>query len=317
MARILRLVGTRVLLAIGTLVAVSALIFAIGSVLPGDLAAQVLGRESTAAQRQAFREQHDLNRPVYERYGAWLGDAVRGDFGTSYSSDEPVTTAIGPSLDNTLQLAGYALVISILVSVTAAVAGAVFRGRWPDSVLSAGTLVGLSLPEFVLGPLLIAVFSVGLSMFPVLSVVPSGAGLGERLKFLTLPAVTVAVPMSVYVIRMLRESLIDVLDAEYVRTAHLRGFSRRVVVFRHALPNALGPALNVTALNFTYLIGGLVIVEAVFAYPGIGRLLVDAISNEDTPVIEALVLIASAFYIAANLVADVLALMLNPRLRTA
>lgn len=317
MRRILQLIATRVALAVVTLVAVSALVFVLASVLPGDVAAQVLGRDSTAVQRQLFREQHGLNRPLIDRYGTWLGDAIKGDFGTSYESDSRVGPLIGSSLGNTLQLAAYALVISLAFSALAAIVGAVFRGRWPDSLVSTATLAGLALPEFVLGPILIVIFSVGLSLFPALSAVSPGAGLGERLRVLTLPAVTVALTMSTYVIRMLRESLIDALDSEYVRSALLRGLPRRRVIFRHALLNALGPALNVVALNFTYMIGGLVVVETVFSYPGIGSVLVNAISNQDTPVVEAIVLIASAFYIGANLIADVLALLLNPKLRTA
>lgn len=316
MARILRLVAARVALAVATLVAVSALVFGLASVLPGDVAGQVLGRDSTAAQRQLFREQHGLDRPLVTRYVTWLGDAVQGSFGTSYQSDTSVGPLISSSFGNTMQLAAYALVISLIFSAGAGVLGAVFRGRWPDSVVSTATLAGLALPEFVLGPMLIVVFAVGLSWFPALSVVPPGASLVARLRVLTLPAVTVALTMSTYVIRMLRESLIDALDSEYVRSALLRGLPRRRVIFRHAMLNALGPALNVVALNFTYLIGGLVVVETVFSYPGIGSVLVNAIANQDTPVVEAIVLIASAFYIAANLVADVLALMLNPKLRT-
>jgi peptide/nickel transport system permease protein len=312
-----RLIAVRVGLAASTLLAVSAVIFALSSLLPGDVAGQVLGRSSTAGQREEFRHAHGLDRPAAERYADWLGGAVRGDFGRSYLSDEDVASQIGPSLSNTIALAAFALVLSTFVSVLAAIAGALFRGRWPDSVASTITLVGLGLPEFVLGPLLVLALSVWLPLFPTLAIVPPHAGLIEQLRVLMLPALTVAVALSVYVIRMLRESLIETLDSEYVRAARMRGLRERSLVLRHALLNSLGPALNVMALNFTYLIGGLVVVETVFGYAGIGSLLVDGISNHDTPVIEAIVLIGSAFYIAANLAADVCALALNPRLRTA
>ena len=316
MTRILRLIVTRIALAVATLIAVSAVVFALASLLPGNVAAQILGRSSTASQRQAFEQQHGLDHPAVDRYVTWLGGVVHGDFGTSYETNQSVSALVGPSLANTLELAGYALVISLIFSAVAAIIGGVFRGRWPDTVVSTGTLAGLALPEFVLGPILIIVFAVDLSVFPALAIVPPGAGLGERLRVLTLPAVTVALTMSTYVIRMARETLIEVLDSEHVRSALLRGLPRRRVVLRHGLLNALGPALNVIALNFTYLIGGLVVVETVFSYPGIGTVLVNAISNQDTPVVEAIVLIASAFYIAANLIADILALLLNPKLRT-
>ena len=178
------------------------------------------------------------------------------------------------------------------------------------------TLIGLSLPEFVLGTLLIYVFAVQLSVAPALSIVNPGDDLATRLHATVLPAVTLMVAMAVYAIRMLRDNLIDVLDSEYVRMATLKGVPRRRVVVRHALPNAVGPALNITALNLTYLIGGIVVVETVFSYPGLGQVLVEAISVRDVPVVEATALLAAAVYIIANLVADVLALLLNPRLRT-
>src|SRR5207244_5409817 len=193
---------------------------------------------------------------------------------------------------------------------------ALFRGKLADSVISVITLVGLSVPEFVLGTLLIFGFAVHLSLAPALSIVNPGDGLFTRLHATVLPAVTLMVAMAVYAIRMLRDNLIDVLDSEYVRMATLKGVPRWRVVARHALPNAVGPALNVTALNLTYLIGGVVVVERVFDYKGLGWSLVDAITNRDTPLIEAIVLLGSAVYIAANLLADVLALLLNPRLRT-
>lgn len=317
MARILRLIAARIVLAAVTLLAVSALVFALASLLPGNVAAQVLGRESTPSERQAFDARYGLDHPAVDRYFTWLGDVVQGDFGTSYESDASVTALVVPSLDNTLELAAFALVISLVFSALAAIVAALFRNRWPDTVVSTSTLAGLALPEFVLGPLLIIIFGVAISLFPALAIVPPGAGIGERIRVLTLPAVTVALTMSTYVIRMARESLIEVMDSDYVRAATLRGVPRRRVVCRHALLNALGPALNVTALNFTYLIGGLVVVETVFSYPGVGTVLVNAITNDDIPVVEAVVLIASAFYIGANLVADVIALVLNPKLRAA
>jgi peptide/nickel transport system permease protein len=203
------------------------------------------------------------------------------------------------------------------VTLVAATLSAAFRGRTPDAATSIFTLVGLSLPEFVLGTLLIFVFAIELGWFPALSVTGEAPSFLERLHATFLPAVTLMVAMAAYAIRMLRDNLIEVLDSEYVRMATLKGVSRRRTVLRHALPNALGPSLNITALNLTYLIGGVVVVERVFDYKGLGWSLVDAITNRDTPVIEAIVLLGSAIYILANLLADILALLLNPRLRTA
>jgi peptide/nickel transport system permease protein len=314
---IVRLIAQRLSLAVGTLLVVSALVFFFTSVLPGDIAERVLGRESTAQQRQIFREHLHLDRPVWKRYGMWVGGVARGDLGRSLVNDETVTSTIATGAKNTLFLSVFAFVLYLPVTLILATLAALFRGTLIDSLISLVTLVGLSLPEFVLGTLLIFGFAVHFSLAPALSIVNPGDDLITRLHATVLPAITLMVAMAVYAIRMLRDNLIDVLDSEYVRMATLKGVARWRVVVRHALPNALGPALNVTALNLTYLIGGVVVVETVFSYPGLGKLLVDSISVRDVPVVEATALIASAVYILANLVADVLAMMLNPRLRTA
>jgi peptide/nickel transport system permease protein len=314
---ILKLILSRLALALVTLLAVSAFVFFFTEVLPGDIAARVLGRESSPEQRQIFRHEKGLDKPVLDRYGHWVGHAVRGDFGQSLVNAQSVGSIMAPKIGNTLLLAAFAFVLYIPVTLIASIASALYRDRWPDSLTSFFTLVGLSLPEFVLGTVLIFVFAVWLGWFPALSFIDPGTGFGGKLHALVLPAVTLTVGMAVYAIRMLRDNLIEVLESEYVRMATLKGVRRWRVVLRHALPNALGPALNVTALNLTYLIGGVVVVEKVFSYQGLGQLLVDSIFNRDTPVVEAVTLVAAAVYIGANLLADVGSLLLNPRLRAA
>jgi peptide/nickel transport system permease protein len=313
---ILRLIAQRLLLAVGTLVVVSMLVFLFTTVLPGDIAERVLGRESTAQQRQIFDKHLHLDEPVYERYEKWAGGVLEGDLGRSLVNDATVTSTIAQSARNTLFLSLFAFALYLPVTVLLATIAALFRGKLPDGVISLFTLIGLSVPEFVLGTLLIFTFAVKLSWAPALSIVNPGDSLGARLHATILPAITLMVAMAVYAIRMLRDTLIDVLDSEFVRMATLKGVPRWRVVLRHALPNAIGPALNVTALNLTYLIGGVVVVEEVFSYPGLGKLLVDSISVRDVPVVEAVALIASAVYILANLAADVLAILANPRLRS-
>lgn len=313
---ILRLIVQRLALAVLTLLVVSALVFLFTSVLPGDIAERVLGRESSAEQRQIFRDNLNLDEPVWKRYGVWIADVARGDFGRSLVNDETVTATIGTSAKNTLFLSIFAFLLYLPVTLILATIAALWRGKVADSVISVFTLVGLSLPEFVLGTLLIFGFAVQLELAPALSIVSPGDDLFTRLHATVLPAITLMVAMAVYAIRMLRDNLIDVLDSEYVRMATLKGVPRWRVVARHALPNAVGPALNVTALNLTYLIGGIVVVESVFSYPGLGKMLVDSIFVRDVPVVEATALLASAVYIIANLIADVLAMLLNPRLRT-
>ncbi len=313
---ILRLIVQRLALAVGTLVVVSAIVFFFTSVLPGDIAERVLGRESSPEQRQIFRDQLNLDQPVWERYGVWLGDVLQGDLGRSLVNNETVTATIGDAAKNTLFLSIFAFALYVPVTLILATVAALRRGKLIDSLISMVTLVGLSLPEFVLGSVLIFVFAVHLEVAPALSIVNPGDDLVTRLHATVLPAVTLMVAMAVYAIRMLRDNLIEVLGSEYVRMATLKGVPRWRVVLRHALPNAAGPALNVTALNLTYLIGGVVVVESVFSYPGLGKALIDAISVRDVPVVEATALLAAAVYILANLLADVLTIMLNPRLRT-
>jgi peptide/nickel transport system permease protein len=313
---ILRLIVQRLALAAGTLVVVSAIVFFFTSVLPGDIAERVLGRESSAEQRQIFRDRLDLDEPVWQQYVSWAGDVAQGDLGRSLVNDETVTSTIGEGARNTLFLSVFAFLLYFPVTIVLATLAALFRGKLADSLISVVTLVGLSLPEFVLGSVLIFVFAVHLDVAPALSIVNPGDDVFARMHATILPAITLTVAMAVYAVRMLRDSLIDVLDSEYVRMATLKGVPRWRVVLRHALPNAVGPALNVTALNLTYLIGGVVVVESVFSYPGLGKLLLESISVRDVPVVEATALMAAAVYIFANLIADVLAMMLNPRLRT-
>ncbi len=310
------LIVRRVLTSLGTLLLVSIFIFGAVEVLPGDIARQILGRGVSEEQVNLFRQQMGFDRPVVERYLNWLQGAVRLDFGKGLLNRRPVLEIVAPRLRNTVILGVAAFALYIPISLLFGILSAVYRGRSIDNFLSMLTLVGLSIPEFVMGTILLIVFAASLRWFPALSLIEDARNLGDALKALTLPATTLAIAMSVYAIRMLRDNLIEVLDSEYVRMATLRGLPRRQVVLRHALPNALGPALNITALNLVYLIGGVVIVERIFAFPGLGSLLVDSISLRDAPLIEAAALLISGAYIIANLVADVGVVLLNPRLRT-
>jgi peptide/nickel transport system permease protein len=311
-----KLILSRFFLAIITLLAVSALIFLTTEVLPGDIAARVLGRESTAGAREAFRQKLNLDRPVAERYLIWLNEVIRGDFGQSLINDRPVIAIVSPRLKNTLIIGVAAFILYIPITILLASLAAVNRDRAADSSISIITLVGLSMPEFVSGTILLILFSVIIPIFPVMSLISRAKTPIEMARELALPAITLTIIMAAYAIRMLRDNLIEVLDSEYIRMADLKGLSSRQIVLRHALPNAIIPALNVTALNLAYLIGGVVLVERVFSYPGLGSLLVDSILLRDVPVIEAIVLLVSAIYIFTNLFADMMAIILNPRLRS-
>jgi peptide/nickel transport system permease protein len=312
---VLRLVVSRVLLSLLTLLLVSIIIFAMLEVLPGDVASRILGRDATPDSLAALRAQLHLDQPAPQRYLDWLGAILRGDFGEALTSSRPVTEILAPRILNTLVLSAAAFILYLPLALIPAMIQAMRREGPLDHGLSVITLVLLSTPDFLLGTLLLIAFVITIPIFPAMSLVDQSSSIAEYLRAIALPAVTLAIVMAVYAVRMLRDNLIEVLDSEYVRMAELKGLPRRQVLLRHALPNALVPTLNVTALNLAYLIGGVVIVEKVFSYPGFGSLLVDALQLRDLPLIEATVLIAAAVYVGANLLADIGAILLNPRLR--
>jgi len=312
---VLRLLIGRILLSLLTLIIVSAVIFAIIEVLPGDVASRILGRDATPASLALLREKLHLNDPAIFRYVNWLAGILQGDFGNALTSSRPIIDILAPRIINTGLLSLYAFVIYIPLALIPALIQAVRRDRPVDHVLSTITLVLLSIPDFLLGTLLIIAFVVAIPLLPAISLVDESSTVIEYLRATTLPAVTLAIVMAIAAVRMLRDNLIEVLDSDYVRMAELKGLPPRAVLLRHALPNALVPTLNVTAINLGYLIGGVVIVEKVFSFPGFGRLLVDSLQLRDVPVVEATVLISAVVYVVANLLADLGAILLNPRLR--
>ena len=313
---IVLLVVRRTLLSIVTLLLVSLIIFSMLEVLPGDVATRILGRDATPESLEVLRTELGLDRPAAVRYLDWLGGLATGDLGKSLVSSRPISEILAPRIFNTLLLSLYAFALYLPLTVIPAVLQALTRDRAPDHALSVVTLVLLSMPDFLLATILLLTFVLWIPVLPAISLVDASSSWFEYLKAMTLPALTLAIVMAVYAVRMLRDNLIEVLDSDYVRMAELKGLSRARVLLRHALPNALVPTLNVTALNLAYLIGGVVVVEKVFSYPGFGTLLVDSLQLRDLPVIEATVMIAALVYIAANLVADIAAILLNPRLRT-
>lgn len=313
---VLRLVLVRLTSAVLTLLLVSIMIFAVIEILPGDVASRILGRDATPETLAAIRTKLQLDDPAIERYLRWLGGILHGDLGEALTSARPITEILAPRILNTVILSAMAFVIYLPLAVIPALIQAVNRDRPIDHGLSMVTLILLSMPDFLLATILLIFFVILLPVLPAMSLVDEGSGLLSYLRALVLPATTLAIVMAVYAVRMLRDNLIEVLDSEYIRMAELKGLPRRKVLLRHALPNALVPTLNVTALNLGYLIGGVVIVEKVFSFPGFGSLLVDSLQLRDVPLIEATVLIAAAVYIVANLMADLGAILLNPRLRS-
>lgn len=314
---ILRLVASRILLSLLTLLIVSLIVFFVLEILPGDVATRILGRDATPEALALLREKLGLNNPAPLRYLHWLSGLVTGDLGQSLASSRPVSEILAPRIYNTVLLSAYAFLLYLPLTLAPALFQAIRRDRPLDHALSVATLVLLSMPDFLLATILLFSFVVLVPVLPAISLVDHSSSAWDYIRAMTLPAVTLAIVMAVYAVRMLRDNLIEVLDSDYVRMAELKGLSPRRVLLRHALPNALVPTLNVTALNLAYLVGGVVVVEKVFSYPGFGSLLVDSLQLRDLPVIEATVMISALVYVGANLIADIAAVLLNPRLRTA
>ncbi len=313
----LTLIVQRVLLSLVTLLIVSVVIFWATEVLPGDVATAILGREASPRSLERLREELGLDRPAFERYVDWLAGALRWDFGTSLArQDQAVSELMGVRMRNTFALAGLAALIGLPLALALGVVAGLTRDRLPDLLVSTLALIGQSLPEFVVGSLLILIFAVQLAIFPAVTLVNADAPLAEIVPSMVLPVATLVIVMVAYIQRMVRSSMIDALASEYVQMATLKGVPRRRVVLRHALPNALLPTINAVALTVAWLIGGVAVVETVFNYPGIGRLLVTAVGDRDLPLVQALGLLGATIYITINLAADLLTLALNPRLRT-
>lgn len=315
MGGVLPLIGRRLLLGLVTLLVVSIIIFGAVELLPGDVAQQVLGQAATEETVAALREEMGLNRPVYVRYFEWLGGAVQGDFGTSLANKRSVAEQLGPRFANTLFLAALAALISVPVAIGLGVLAALHRNTVFDRVSNALSLVSISSPEFFLGYILIVFLAVQNQIFPAISNVTPNMELGERLYRTMLPALTMALVVTAYMMRMTRAAIINLLASPYIEMARLKGVPNSRVITRHALPNALAPIINVVALNLAYLITGVVLVEVVFVYPGVGQLLVDSVTKRDFPVVQACCLIFAATFILFNLIADVGAILSNPRLR--
>jgi len=309
---VLKRLGSAVL----TVALSSLLVFFAVQALPGDVAVQVLGRDATPEAVAALREQLHLNQPAWTRYLSWIGSALHGDLGTSLVSGNAVAANLGLHLRNTLLIAVVTVVVAITSSLVLGVVAGLHRDRWPDTVISWLSLVGMSVPEFVVATLLVLIFSVTVPILPAVVLDGPNASVAELLPAIWLPAAALGVVMAAYIVRMARTSVIDVMASEFVTTATLKGLTRWRVVTRHALPSALLPTLNVIALNVAWLVGGVVVVESVFNYPGLGKLMLESVYDRDLPMLQAIALVSAAIYVVCNLAADLAAMALDPKLRT-
>lgn len=311
---IIRMVARRLGLGLLTLVLVSLIIFFGVNLLPGDFAQAILGQSATPESVAALRKQLGLDVPGYIRYFQWLGGMFQGDLGHSLSGNRDIATMIGPRFGNTMFLAVYAAVIAVPLSVFLGILAALYRGSIFDRVVNVATLSSISFPEFFVAYVLILFFSVQAGIFPSLAEVSPGMSLLDRLYVCFMPAVTLTLVTTAHMMRMTRAAIINLMSSPYIEMARLKGISPARIIVQHALPNALAPIINVIVVNIAYLIVGVVLVEVVFVYPGLGQLLVDSVSKRDLPVVQVASVIFAATYILLNLLADVLAILSNPRL---
>jgi peptide/nickel transport system permease protein len=312
-----KLILNRLLLAVFTLFAVSVLIFVCTEILPGDVASAVLGQGATPEALVIFRKELGLDVPAPIRFWNWLTSALQGDLGTALTNKRDIVDELMPRLANTLFLAGYAALIAIPLAVGLGVYSAINEGKLGDKLSNILTLIAISLPEFFIAYLLIIFFAgVGFfQWFPSLSTVSAGMPFGERVYQTTLPAFTLTLLVAAHILRMTRSSVLSVMSTPYIEMAFLKGARRGRVITRHALPNAAAPIITVIGLNLAYLVVGVVVIEAVFTYPGLGQYMVDAVSKRDVPVIQACGLVFALVFVGLNTLADVLVILVNPRLR--
>ncbi len=310
-----RLILQRSILGVLTLLAASALIFIGTEILPGDLASAILQNQATPENLAKLRLDLGLDRPAIVRYFEWLIAALRGDFGHSLANGRDVFELIAPRFANTMFLAAYAAVVAVPLAVGLGLAAAIRQGGIFDRTVNVLTLMTISVPEYFLAYLLIKYVAVDLGWFPSLANVSSDTPFLDRLYYAFLPMLTLVLVIVAHMMRMTRASVLAVMASPYIEMAILKGLTQTRIVLRHALPNALAPIIAVVALNLAYLIVGVVVVETVFVYPGLGQLMVDEVSKHDVPVVQACGLIFAATFIALNMLADILSILANPRLR--
>ena len=314
---IARMIIRRIPAGVGTVFAVSILVYVATMILPGDAATSILGQTATPARIAQLRHELNLDVPPVQGLLHWLAGIVTGDFGASLANRVPVLTLIGPKLENSVVLVAVAAVVSTALGVVLGALAALYKDSIFDHVLTVLALVASALPEFVVGVLTVLAFAIALRWFPAVSLLSPGERIWDQPVKLVLPVVTLGIVVVPYIFRMMRASTIEAMRSEYVELATLKGVKQTRVVLRHAIPNALPATIQVIGLNILYLAGGIVLVESVFAFPGIGSALVAAVTDRDVPVVQFIVVLLAVFYVALNIVTDVLVLVVTPRRRYA
>jgi len=316
MSPVLKLLVQRIALGLLLLFFVSILIFAGTVILPGDVAQSILGQSATEQSLANLREELGLNEPALTRYFAWLGGAIQGDLGTALTSGQEIAPILGSRLKNTLFLAFWAAAISVPLAVFLGLLAVRYRERWPDKLISGITLASISVPEFLIAYVLM--FFVGVKLrwlMPTAIGFRPDADVFTKLEAIALPVAVLTLVVLAHMMRMTRAAILNVMQSAYIETAELKGLTMFKIIWRHAFPNSIAPVVNVVMLNLAYLVVGVVVIEVVFVYPGMGQYLVDHVSKRDVPVVQACGLVFAAVYIGLNMVADVVSILSNPRLR--
>ena len=314
MSHILKVIAQRISLGFLTLFTISLLITFGVELLPGDLAESILGQGATPETVKVFRAELGLDKPAHMRYLSWLGGIVTGDLGVSLASKREISELVGIRIANTLFLGGFAAAIAVPLALFLGILAALYRNTLYDRAINTFTLTTISFPEFFVAYILILFFAIKLGWFPGISNISTELSFGNKLYRTLLPAATLTLVVLAHMLRMTRATIINLLASPYIEMARLKGISPMKIILRHALPNALAPIVNVVAINLAYLVVGVVIVEVVFVYPGLGQLMVDSVSKRDIPVVQACSMIFASVYILLNLSADIISIVTNPRI---
>lgn len=314
-SRILSLIARRLVVMLTTLLIVSFIVFSATSLLPGDTATILLGQSATPEAVAGLRTAMHLDDPALLRFVRWLFGLLRGELGTSYANNMAITDLIGPRFINSMKLAGITTIIAVPLALTLGISSAMLRGTLYDRAVTILTIGVISVPEFMIATLAVLLFAVYLKWLPALSLVSEIHSVFDVLRIYAMPVITLTFVVSAQMIRMSRAAVIETLDTPYVEMALLKGAPRMRIVLRHALPNALGPIVNAVALSLSYLVGGVIIVETIFNYPGIAKLMVDGVATRDLPLIQSCAMIFCVGYLLLITTADIIAIMSNPRLR--
>ena len=311
----LRMVMHRIGIGIATLIVVSILVFIGTNILPGDVAQIILGQSATPETLAALRAQLGLDQPAYIRYFSWLGNMFTGDLGISKAGGATISSMIGGRLGNTMMLAGVVAIISIPISIVLGLVAAMYPGTWLDRIVTFGTLSTISVPEFFIATFLVLILAVELHWLPAIAYMRGDESFLKLMQLLAMPVLTLVIVVSAQMIRMTRAGILNVMNSPYIEMAILKGVPRKRIILRHALFNTIGPIVNVIALNLAYLVSGVVIVETIFAYPGLAKLMIDGVQTRDLPLVQACAMIFCATYVILIILADVASILANPRLR--